>query len=94
MAVVKVLRRFRDLKHHIDREVGETFEATEERAAQIAAALPGYVTYEVAEARPEPEPVDLTKLTVATLKALCKERGVEVPAKAKKADLIALLDKE
>lgn len=34
---------------------------------------------------------DLNKLTVAQLTALCEEKGIEIPEKAKKADLIALL---
>lgn len=50
MATVKVLRGFRDLKRHVDRKVGDTFEVSDERAAQIANALPGYVTYEATRA--------------------------------------------
>lgn len=34
---------------------------------------------------------DLSRLTVAQLKALCEEKGIEFAADAKKADLIALL---
>lgn len=34
---------------------------------------------------------DLNKLTVAQLTELCKQKAIEVPEKAKKADLIALL---
>ena len=103
MITVTVLKGFRDLKQHTSRRPGDTFEANEERAAQLAAALPGFIAYDVPEPEPEPNPkpaaepepsVDLSKLTVAKLKALCGERGIEVPAKAKKADLIALLDKE
>ena len=108
MVRVTVLRRFRDFVAKCDRQPGDTFEATERRAAFIDTKLPGYITYEViAEEKPEPElveeaaheaepvadqQVDLSKLTVATLKALAKERGIEVPKSAKKAQLIALLE--
>ena len=37
------------------------------------------------------EPVDLATLTVATLRALCEERGIEAPKKATKAKIIELL---
>ena len=90
MVTVTVLKGFRDLKRHVSRKPGDMFEATEERAAHLAAALPGFVSYEAAEG----PKVDYSKLTVAKLKALCEERKIAVPPKAKKADLIALLDKE
>lgn len=90
MVRVTVLRPFTDLVKRAERAAGDTFEATEERAAYIAAKLPGYVTYErITEAAPDSK--DLSKLTVAQLRALCAERGVEVPKGAKKADIIALL---
>lgn len=99
MATVTVLRGFRDLKAHRDRVPGEVFEAPEERAAYIAARLPGYVEVTKPEQVAEPEPqedheADLTKLTVPTLRSLCEERGIEVPKRAKKADILALLTKE
>ena len=108
MVLVTVLRRFADFVAKCDRNVGDQFEATEKRAAYIDAKLPGYITFEaIDEEKPEPAPVeepehevepvadpqvDLSTLTVATLKALAKERGVEVPKGAKKAQLIALLE--
>ena len=113
MVVVTVIKSFYDLNRHKSRNVGDRFEATEGRAAQIAAALPGYVIYEAAESAQSaqekaivPEPgqtesvaaegttapqTDLSKLTVAQLKALAEERGVELPERAKKAEIIALL---
>ena len=92
MVTVHVLKSFYDLKHHKDRKAGSTFEATEERAAHIDAALPGYVAYEADESKANDRSVaDLTKLTVAQLRALCAERGVETPPKAKKAELVDLL---
>ena len=45
--------------------------------------------------RPAPKPmdeaVDLSSLTVAALRALCEERGIDAPKCATKAQLIALL---
>lgn len=106
MVLVTVLRRFRDFVAKCDRNVGDKFEATEKRAEYIDAKLPGYITFEpiepdvtdVAEPEPEQEPeheqeqVDLSKLTVATLKTLAKERGIDVPKSAKKAQIVALLE--
>ena len=98
MVRVTVLRGFRDLKERVDRAPGETFMATPERAAFIASALPGFISWEQA---PKPAPagpvrevpvVDLSKLKVAELRELAERRGVEVPAKAKKAELIKLIE--
>lgn len=96
MVIVTVLKSFYDLVEKVDRFRGERFEATEERAAYIAACLPEFIEY---SAEPEPEPVeeqetsqDLSKLTVAQLKAICSERGIEVPKGAKKAEIVALLE--
>lgn len=99
MVLVTVLRRFADFVAKCDRNVGDQFEATEKRAAYIDAKLPGYITYTpiVEEPEKEEEPVenqqvDLSKLTVAMLKTLAKERGIDVPKGAKKAQIIALLE--
>lgn len=98
MVLVTVLRRFRDFVAKCDRNVGDQFEATEKRAAFIDAKLPGYIEYAPIAHEPEPEKadepeqVDLSKLTVASLKTLAKERGIEVPKSAKKAQIIALLE--
>lgn len=45
-----------------------------------------------AEAQQDPEPIDLTALTVAQLRELCEERGIDAPKKATKAQLVALLE--
>ena len=36
----------------------------------------------------------LAAMTVRELAAMCAERGIDVPAKARKADLVALLESE
>ena len=85
-----VHRLFWDLVEKVDRHAGEVFDVTPERAAQLIERLPeGYVTV---DDRPDDPEVDLSTLTVATLRALCEERGIEAPGKAKKAELIALLE--
>ena len=97
MVEVKTLKLFWDKKAKKNRKPGDVFEATEARAKEIDAKIPGYISYApAAKAEPvvekpaEPE-VDLAELTVAKLKALCAERGIDVPKQAKKADLVALL---
>lgn len=92
MVLVTVLRRFADFAEKCDRNVGDQFEATEKRAAYIEEKLPGYIKVTPIE-KPDQEPTeDIGKLTVAQLKALASERGVEIPKGAKKAQLIALLE--
>ena len=86
---VTVHRLFWDLVAKVDRHAGEAFDATPERAAQLLERLPeGYVTVEAPEA---PKP-DYGSMTVAQLRTLCGERGIDAPKKAKKAELIALLE--
>ncbi|VKF56722.1 Uncharacterised protein [Streptococcus pneumoniae] len=41
--MIKVLKEFYDLKEGVLRQVGESFEATEERFAEIKERLPDYV---------------------------------------------------
>lgn len=88
MATVRVLKTFRDLRAHVTREAGTTFEATEERAAYIDAALPGYIEIQAAAEEAAP---DLSGMTVAQLRELAAERGVELPKGARKADIIKAL---
>jgi len=90
MARVKVLRRFRDLSEHVDREAGSTFAASLARAEEIDARLPGYITYEDEGGSPE-EP-DLSSLKVAELRAMASERGLTIPKNPTKARLIELLE--
>ena len=92
MVTVRTLRPFFDLVARLDRRPGDEFEATEARYDHIAERLPGYV--EAIESRPEPEveAPDYSAMKVAELKALCAERGLDVPSKATKAQLIEILE--
>lgn len=44
--MIKVLKEFYDLKEGVLRQVGESFEATEERFAELKEHLPDYVELE------------------------------------------------
>lgn len=88
MVNITVLKAFYDLKAHKNRMPGDTFDATEERAKHIDAALPGYVAIE------EPEAVDYEGMTVQQLTALAKERGVMPRGRVSKATLVKILSKE
>jgi len=83
MVTLKVIKPFYDLKLHRGRKEGETFEVTEERAEVLLTQLPDYVAVV--------EPVDLTKMSLAELTALAKERGIQYKGRATKAALIQLL---
>ena len=65
---------------------GETFVGDPATVSQLAAK--GYLR--VGDDA-EPEVVDLAALTVAELRSLCEERGVDAPRRARKADLLAML---
>lgn len=43
MVTVKVLKPFYDLVEKVDREVGESFDAADERGEEIKSLLPDYV---------------------------------------------------
>lgn len=88
MVNITVLKPFYDLKVHRDRHVGETFEASSKRAANLEVVLPGYISVE------EPEQVDLTKLTMQQLTALAKERDIKLKGRVSKARLVEILTKE
>ena len=86
MARLTALTDFYDLKVHVWRRAGDTFDVTEERAEQIIGTLPHSVAY-VAEAKP-----DLASMTLAELRELASKRGVELPKGARKATIIARLE--
>lgn len=73
-----------------DTRTGATYEPSSAFVAEMMAKNPALVPLDAAE--PEPEPVDLSALTVATLRGVCGERGIEAPKRATKAQLIALLE--
>jgi hypothetical protein len=85
MATVNVRRSFWDRAAKANRRAGESFEATDERADEIARTLPGYVEVSASQG---PE---IGSMGVADLRALARERGLKVPAKATKAALLELL---
>ena len=87
MVTITVIRAFRDVQVHADRREGDTFDATEERARQIDAKLPGYITYKTNEPKS-----DYDGLSVEELRAMCAESGIEVPKRAGKAKLLSLLE--
>ena len=68
-------------------EVGEAFDGTPTQVAKLVSR--GLVAASQ-DAVPAAE-TDLSGLTVAELKSLCGERGLEFPKKATKAQLLALL---
>ena len=65
---------------------GDTFVGDDSAIRQLAAK--GYLRVGDEDVR---EDVDLAALTVAELRSLCEERGVEVPKRVRKADLLARL---
>ena len=87
MTRVSVLMPFWDRRAKVQRAAGESFDADDGRAAEIAAILPGYVELSAAGD-------DLSGMTVAELRALADERGVTYPRNAGKAKLIGLLEEE
>lgn len=97
MVAVNVLRPFYDIQCRADRIVGDTFNTSEERAEQIDSALPGYITYKRVDGADMPveehqeSVADVSKMTVAQLKAYAEEHDIDIPSGAKKADIIAIL---
>ena len=72
-----------------DTRTGATYEPSSAFVAEMMAKNPALVPLDAAE----PEPTqDLSTLTVARLRELCDERGIEAPKRATKAQLIGLLE--
>ena len=90
MVNITVLKPFYDLKAHKDRMPGDTFDATEGRAAHLVTVLPGYVSYTTRE-KPD---TNLSKMTSQQLRQLAADRGIEVKGRKTKAQLIELISKE
>lgn len=89
MVRVTVLQPFYDLKERVDRNPGDTFLASGKRANEIASKLPGYVR--LAEDVPDYTRDELEGKRVQELGAIAEEMGLEIPRRAKKAQLIDLI---
>ena len=86
MVTVTVKRHFWDISAKVRRKEGDTFVATPERFAEIEQRLPGYITY-----TEEPEGSSLSSLGMSELRAIAAERGIEVPKRTSKQQLIELI---
>lgn len=72
-----------------DTRTGAIYEPRSAFVAAQMAANPALVSLDA----PEPDYMqDLTSYTVAQLRELCAERGIETPKRATKAQLIGLLE--
>lgn len=87
MVMLTTLSRFYDLRAHKWREVGETFSVNEKRAEQLFARIPDSVTLSESPRPVEPEQ-NLASMTIAELRKLAAERGIELPNKARKETII------
>lgn len=115
MLIRCINRPFQDLAEGVWREVGDEWEGTPERVAEINRAGYGVMAEAVPEVQEEdvqhedaPEPAEdverpagvasapqaggLADMTVRQLTELCEERGIPVPSKPRKADLLAALE--
>lgn len=79
-----VIAAFRDRLSWRAYDVGEEYEGPDARVSELASM--GCVA-----CGPVTEDGDFTGLTVAELKALCDERGIDYAKKATKAQLLSLL---
>lgn len=87
--LVKTNRMFFDTLVGEHRNVGDEFEVTKERFDELNTKVPGFVTELDPKTKKEIDPLD--GLTVAEIKALLDEKGVDYDPKAKKEELKALL---
>lgn len=81
---VKALRNFRDLKEKKNRTIGEVFEVSSDRYKELIATMHGILVEEVKE--------EVGDLTVAQLKNRLDQMGVKYNSKAKKEELIDLIE--
>ena len=96
--MARVLIPFRDSLTWASYDVGDEYDGTPERIQELVGG--GYiqcaaVTTSDAENAPEDAKGaandDLGKLTVAQLRAICDERGIDVPKRASKPKLLEAL---
>lgn len=101
MVTVTVIKTFWDNEESTCRGPRTKFQATLERAKEISSKLPGYVRFDASEEpkadvpeepKPEEPKQDLNALKVTELRAIAKERGVKIPAGAKKSDIVKLIE--
>lgn len=90
---VKVLRNFKDLKENKFRETNEVFEATKERVEEINSTPHGALVEVIEEDEEKiiPDEIEVEDLTVKQIKKLLDERNIEYNARAKREELIELL---
>lgn len=81
----RVIKSFKHTNTGIVWFAGDTFKGSRDSAVQLAGM--GYLDFD-GHAPEKPEDPELATLTVAELRALCADRGVEAPNRARKADLI------
>lgn len=81
---VKAIRNFRDLKEKKNRTIGEVFEVSHDRFGELVATTHGVLVEEVKE--------EIGDLTVAQLKNQLDQMGVKYNSKAKKEELIDLIE--
>lgn len=86
---VKTNRNFFDTLTGDYRYAGDEFEVSKERFNELNEKVPGFVTELNPKTKKEIDPLD--NLTVAEIKALLDEKGVDYDPKAKKEELKALL---
>jgi len=72
-----------------DTRTGATYEPSSAFVAAQMAANPALVTLDAPESE---QARDLAALTVAQLRSLCEERGIEAPKRATKTQLVGLLE--
>jgi len=81
---VRVERAFYDRDVRRPHSVGDVFDISESRFAQIESTLPGYVT-KVTSTEEANEP------SIKELREMATERGIKVPRNASRAKLVELL---
>ena len=95
--ILKVTVHFKDMAHgNKERLPGTYLDVSDERAKQLIKAKVAEPISILALEDPElgedtPKEMKLEDHTVAELKAMAEEAGIELPKKYKKADLIDLL---
>lgn len=85
----KVIKSFRHTNTGIVWFEGDVFKGRHDDAAQLAEM--GFLDFDGCAPSEAGADADWAAMTVAELSAACAERGIEVPKKARKAELVELL---